>query len=62
MFFAMLYFFALIKAQSMRYFAFSLLGIIVAFSGIYTSVLLGGIFEPKYLQSYLYVLTDCEEM
>ncbi|KAI5481791.1 hypothetical protein MNV49_000068 [Pseudohyphozyma bogoriensis] len=34
-FFVMLYFLALIKAQSLRYFAFSLLAIIMAFSGMY---------------------------
>ncbi|GAA5925622.1 hypothetical protein JCM10213_008838 [Rhodosporidiobolus nylandii] len=49
------YFLALIKAQSMRYFAFSLLAILLAFSGIYTSVLPGsdGRFIPEYLESYL---------
>ncbi|KAM0753235.1 hypothetical protein T439DRAFT_323872 [Meredithblackwellia eburnea MCA 4105] len=52
-FFVMLYFLALIKAQSLRYFAFSLLAIIMAFSGIYTSILLGGVFSPKYLEAYL---------
>lgn len=51
--FVMVYALALVKAQSMRYFAFSLLGLLVAFSGIYTSVLLGGRFQPEYLESYL---------
>ncbi|KAK4696212.1 hypothetical protein P7C70_g8416, partial [Phenoliferia sp. Uapishka_3] len=51
-FFVMLYFLALVKAQSMRYFAFSLLAIIMAFSGIYTSILIGE-FSPKYLEAYL---------
>lgn len=36
----------------MRYFGFSLLGIIMSFSGIYTSVLLKT-FAPEYLTSYL---------
>ncbi|KAL8293775.1 hypothetical protein RQP46_000476 [Phenoliferia psychrophenolica] len=44
---------ALVKAQSLRYFAFSLLALIMAFSGIYTSILLGGVFSPKYLEAYL---------
>ncbi|GAA5826891.1 hypothetical protein JCM11251_002144 [Rhodosporidiobolus azoricus] len=47
------YFLAIIKAQSMRYFALSLLAIILAFSGIYTSVLSGGNFVPEYLEAYL---------
>lgn len=37
----------------MRYFAFSLLAILVAFSGLYTSILLGGVFSPGYLIAYL---------
>ncbi|BGP44750.1 hypothetical protein JCM10450v2_000564 [Rhodotorula kratochvilovae] len=44
---------ALIKAQSMRYFGASLLFIILAFSGIYTSILSGGRFVPEYLEAYL---------
>lgn len=43
---------ALIKAQSMRYFAFSLLAILVSFSGIYTRLLIGA-FSPEYLIAYL---------
>ncbi|GAA6004360.1 hypothetical protein JCM10207_000685 [Rhodosporidiobolus poonsookiae] len=49
----MVYFLALIKAQSLRYFGFSLLAIILAFSGIYTSILSGGRFVPEYLEAYL---------
>ncbi|GAA5917094.1 hypothetical protein JCM6882_009495 [Rhodosporidiobolus microsporus] len=47
------YFLALVKARSMRYFALSLLAIILAFSGIYTSILSGGNFVPEYLEAYL---------
>ncbi|GAA5865438.1 hypothetical protein JCM8547_001244 [Rhodosporidiobolus lusitaniae] len=49
----MVYFLALVKAASMRYFALSLLAIILAFSGIYTSILSGGDFVPGYLEAYL---------
>lgn len=49
----MVYFAALVKAQSLRYFGMSLLFIILAFSGIYTSALSGGIFVPEYLEAYL---------
>ncbi|KPV78386.1 uncharacterized protein RHOBADRAFT_49163 [Rhodotorula graminis WP1] len=44
---------ALVKAQSLRYFGMSLLFIILAFSGAYTSVLSGGRFVPEYLEAYL---------
>ncbi|GEM06176.1 transmembrane protein [Rhodotorula toruloides] len=47
------YFAALLKAQSIRYFGASLLFIILAFSGIYTSILSDGKFVPAYLESYL---------
>ncbi|GAA5995099.1 uncharacterized protein JCM10292_004539 [Rhodotorula paludigena] len=53
LFAVMVYFAALVKAQSLRYFGMSLLFIILAFSGIYTSALSGGIFVPKYLEAYL---------
>ncbi|GAA6036661.1 hypothetical protein JCM8097_001282 [Rhodosporidiobolus ruineniae] len=49
---AFVYLLALVKAQSMKYFAFALLAIILAFSGIYTSILSGG-FVPEYLEAYL---------
>lgn len=53
-FWFMVYFLALIKAQGIRYFAFSLLAILVTFSGIYTPLVsANGGFEPRYLQSYL---------
>ncbi|GAA5834027.1 hypothetical protein JCM9279_004193 [Rhodotorula babjevae] len=44
---------ALVKAQSLRYFGMSLLFVILAFSGAYTSVLSGGRFVPEYLEAYL---------
>ncbi|GAA6050447.1 hypothetical protein JCM3770_002600 [Rhodotorula araucariae] len=52
-FLVFVYIAALIKAQSMRYFGGSLLFIILAFSGIYTSILSGGNFVPAYLEAYL---------
>ncbi|TNY20614.1 hypothetical protein DMC30DRAFT_416809 [Rhodotorula diobovata] len=52
-FFVLVYLAALVKAQSLRYFGLSLLFIILAFSGIYTSVLSGGVFVPEYLEAYL---------
>ncbi|KAK4055132.1 hypothetical protein OIV83_000412 [Microbotryomycetes sp. JL201] len=52
-FWVMLYCLAYIKALSMRYFAFSLLAILVAFNGIYTSALSRGNFVPDYLEDYL---------
>jgi hypothetical protein len=47
-----LYGMAYIKAGGLQWFAFSLLGILVGFSGIYTSYLENG-FNPDYLASYL---------
>ncbi|BGP28655.1 hypothetical protein JCM10296v2_000391 [Rhodotorula toruloides] len=44
---------ALVKAQSIRYFGASLLFIILAFSGIYASILSRGDFVPAYLEAYL---------
>lgn len=44
---------ALVKAQSIRYFGASLLFIILAFSGIYASILSRGNFVPAYLEAYL---------
>lgn len=44
---------ALVKAQSIRYFGASLLFIILAFSGIYASILSHGNFVPEYLEAYL---------
>jgi hypothetical protein len=44
---------SLIKALGLRWFGFSLLAIFVAFNGIYTSILLGGVFSPTYLEEYL---------
>ncbi|GAA5972386.1 hypothetical protein JCM11641_002434 [Rhodosporidiobolus odoratus] len=49
------YFLALVKAKGLRYFAFSLLAILLAFSGIYTSVLptSNRSFIPEFLESYI---------
>ena len=44
---------SLIKAIGIRWFGFSLLAILMAFNGIYTSILLGGVFSPEYLEEYL---------
>ena len=44
---------SLVKARGIRWFGFSLLAILMAFNGIYTSILLGGVFSPKYLEEYL---------
>ncbi|KAM0793556.1 hypothetical protein ACM66B_000993 [Microbotryomycetes sp. NB124-2] len=52
-FWIMLFVLAYIKALSLRYFAFSLLAILVAFNGIYTSALSRGNFVPEYLEDYL---------
>ncbi|SCV68572.1 BQ2448_693 [Microbotryum intermedium] len=48
-----IYFMAVVKAQSMRFFGLSLLSILMAFNGIYTSALLGGKFSADYLKAYL---------
>ncbi|KDE05411.1 hypothetical protein MVLG_04206 [Microbotryum lychnidis-dioicae p1A1 Lamole] len=47
------YFMAIIKAQSMRFFGLSLLAILMGFNGIYTSALLGGKYSAEYLKAYL---------
>ncbi|KAK4052886.1 hypothetical protein OIO90_004162 [Microbotryomycetes sp. JL221] len=52
-FWIMLYILAYIKALSLKYFAFSLLAVLVAFNGIYTSAISGGNFVPDYLEDYL---------
>ena len=44
---------SLVKALGLRWFGFSLLAILMAFNGIYTSILLGGVFSPSYLEQYL---------
>ena len=44
---------SLIKALGTRWFGFSLLAILMAFNGIYTPLLLGGVFSPTYLEEYL---------
>ena len=49
---AFLYIMALIKAQGLQYFGFSLLAILLAFGGISTSYLTGG-FSAEYLEDYL---------
>ncbi len=60
-FFVIVYFFAYVKAIGLRYFGFSLLGIIVAFNGLFTSILLKG-FEPAYLQSYLIACKSIQDV
>lgn len=49
---AFLYIMALIKAQGLQYFGFSLLAILLAFGGISTSYITGG-FSDTYLEDYL---------
>ena len=44
---------SLIKAIGIRWFGFSLLAIRMAFNDIYTPILLGGIYSPRYLKEYL---------
>lgn len=44
---------SLIKALGLRWFGFSLLAILMAFNGISTSIQLGGVFSPRYLEEYL---------
>ena len=44
---------SLIKATGIHWFGFSLLVILMAFNDIYTPILLGGIFSPRYLKEYL---------
>ncbi|KAF8335904.1 uncharacterized protein EI90DRAFT_3120148 [Cantharellus anzutake] len=45
------YLFSLTRAYSLKYFAFALLGILMAFDGVYTSVLTDS-FSPRWLASY----------
>ncbi|KAG8991643.1 hypothetical protein FRB94_000915 [Tulasnella sp. JGI-2019a] len=49
----MVYILAWIKSLGPQYFAFSLLAILMSFNGIYTSYVLGGKFDKKYLFAYL---------
>ncbi|KAJ1303164.1 hypothetical protein OPQ81_011365 [Rhizoctonia solani] len=49
----MVYFLALIKAQGLKYFGFSLLAILMSFNGVYTSILLGAGFNATYLKEYI---------
>ncbi|KAH7097462.1 hypothetical protein BKA62DRAFT_774265 [Auriculariales sp. MPI-PUGE-AT-0066] len=50
--FIFVYFAAIIKAQGQKWFGLSLFAVLMAFNGIYTSVLLGG-YSADYLISYL---------
>ncbi|CCO31114.1 hypothetical protein BN14_05148 [Rhizoctonia solani AG-1 IB] len=49
----MVYLLALIKAQGLKYFGFSLLAILMSFNGIYTSIMLGTGFSSTYLKEYI---------
>ncbi|KAF8600286.1 hypothetical protein BDV93DRAFT_476704 [Ceratobasidium sp. AG-I] len=49
----MVYLMALIKAQGLKYFGFSLLAILMSFNGIYTSIMLGTGFSSTYLKEYI---------
>ncbi|KAL5513531.1 hypothetical protein ACEPAH_3930 [Sanghuangporus vaninii] len=49
---ALVYGFALVKAQGLKWFPFALLAILMSFNGIYTSLLVGR-FDPAYLEAYL---------
>ncbi|KAG8728006.1 hypothetical protein FRC11_011969, partial [Ceratobasidium sp. 423] len=49
----MVYLLALIKAQGLKYFGFSLLAILMSFNGIYTSIMLGNGFNSNYLKEYI---------
>ncbi|KAG8888779.1 hypothetical protein FRB98_006791 [Tulasnella sp. 332] len=49
----MVYVLAWIKSLGPQYFAFSLLAILMSFNGIYTSSVLGGKFDKRYLFAYL---------
>lgn len=44
---------SLVKAIGIRWFGFSLLAILMAFNGILTSIQLGGVFSPSYLEANL---------
>ncbi|KAI5477283.1 hypothetical protein MNV49_006504 [Pseudohyphozyma bogoriensis] len=52
-FFVFVYLAALVKAQSMKYFTASLLAILLAFNGLYTSVLLRGKFSKVYFYAFI---------
>ncbi|CAE6534018.1 unnamed protein product [Rhizoctonia solani] len=49
----MVYLLALIKAQGLKYFGFSLLAILMSFNGIYTSIMLGNGLNSNYLTAYI---------
>ncbi|KAG8806770.1 hypothetical protein FRC18_005912, partial [Serendipita sp. 400] len=49
----MVYIMSILKTFGLRWFAFSLLSILMAFNGIYTSTLLNGAFSSTYLLEYL---------
>ncbi|CAE6476603.1 unnamed protein product [Rhizoctonia solani] len=49
----MVYLLALVKAQGLKYFGFSLLAILMSFNGIYTSIMLGNGFNSTYLKEYI---------
>ncbi|KAG8719517.1 hypothetical protein FRC08_002644 [Ceratobasidium sp. 394] len=49
----MVYLLALIKAQGLKYFGFSLLAILMSFNGVYTSIMLGNGFNATYLKAYI---------
>ncbi|KAG8708233.1 hypothetical protein FRC09_001365, partial [Ceratobasidium sp. 395] len=49
----MVYLLALIKAQGLKYFGFSLLAILMSFNGVYTSIMLGAGFNATYLKAYI---------
>ncbi|KAG8908778.1 hypothetical protein FRB99_003016 [Tulasnella sp. 403] len=52
-FFVAVYVIAYVKTQGLRYFGPTIFAILMSFNGIYTSLLLGGKFEPRYLIEYL---------
>ncbi|KIM23580.1 hypothetical protein M408DRAFT_253625 [Serendipita vermifera MAFF 305830] len=47
------YFMSILKTLGLKWFAFSLLAILMAFNGIYTSILLNNTFSSTYLLEYL---------
>ncbi|CCA70282.1 hypothetical protein PIIN_04221 [Serendipita indica DSM 11827] len=49
----MVYILSIIKTKGQKWFAFSLLAILMTFNGIYTSLLMNGAFSPTYLLEYL---------
>lgn len=49
-----IYLFSVLKAMSMKFFGLALLGILISFAGLYTSLILPGHpFSPHYLEDYL---------